>query len=381
MEELLEKDLCNRLRNVINKTDIFIKDEEESKKFNLICAIMDRFDSAIEYINNHVETPSTETDFIVFMNFCCTIKDGINYIIKVLNLVPQNDNEIFKELYESEPLSISPENKLTDDNFFEYFRSLAFAHPFMTDRSIPNPIEKGEIQYSPYVLVDIHGLRKEKNAVGVMVYSNKRKDFSIVLSFDTLKLYIKWKYEILQTIINEFENIIKAKEEEWKKHKVNRNLPPIEILKDIKEILEERCIDSYQIDELIRNLNTEVTCDDNNEFVNIFKSKIVEVIPDICNFMDEYNHEKVSETINNIIGVRPDGYPRMHYQLEKIFVYLIDGNTGVNVDWGLKQAEEFSKGFAKKWVVIEPYIMSFDEIKLLVLTACYLEYMEQNKED
>ena len=65
------------------------------------------------------------------------------------------------------------------------------------------------------------------------------------------------------------------------------------------------------------------------------------------------------------------------YQLEKIFCYLNDRCDYVNVIWGRQQAHEFSKGFAKKWVTIDAKNMSFEEIKLLVTTACYLEHEEQ----
>ena len=69
----------------------------------------------------------------------------------------------------------------------------------------------------------------------------------------------------------------------------------------------------------------------------------------------------------------------MHYQLEKIFCYLNDDGYG-DIEWGLIQADAFAKEFAKKWVIIKPYDMSFKEIKLLANVACYLEYQEQNKE-
>lgn len=67
----------------------------------------------------------------------------------------------------------------------------------------------------------------------------------------------------------------------------------------------------------------------------------------------------------------------MHYQLEKIFCDL-NYDHG-NIEWGLIQAEAFSKEFAKKWVIIKPREMDFDEIKMLTNVACYLEYMEQKE--
>ena len=65
--------------------------------------------------------------------------------------------------------------------------------------------------------------------------------------------------------------------------------------------------------------------------------------------------------------------------LEKIFEYLNDYNHIESMEWGLKQAEAFSKKFAKKWVIIKPQEMDFDEIKMLIRVACYLEYMEQKE--
>lgn len=53
MGNLLNQQLCDELRDVINETDIFIKDEEESEKFLFICTLMDRFDTVVKYINEH----------------------------------------------------------------------------------------------------------------------------------------------------------------------------------------------------------------------------------------------------------------------------------------------------------------------------------------
>ena len=377
MQELLNSQKCKELRAVINETDIFIKDKEESKKYNLICAIMDRFDSAIEYINKHIKKPNTENDLIVFMNFCCIIKDGINYIMKVLNMQIKEDNQIFKEVYIQEPINIAKDQDYTDDAFFEYFRSLVFAHPFLTDRSIPNQIEKKEIQYSPFVIVDTYGLRKEKDCIGVMVYSNKREAFSINFPFDILKEYIKWKYNMIEEITQAFRDIIKSKEETWKKHKVNRNLMPIEMLEDIKIIMEERCIETDAIEDLMKYLKCKSTKKENDYNVELFKKVIINCIPNICDYVDNYNHEEVYEIVRGIIGIRPKAHQMMNYQLEKIFCYLNEYNSEQEIEWGLKQADLFSKEFAKKWVIIDVNDMKFDEIKMLTVVACYLEYQEQ----
>ncbi len=373
MNEFLNSKLVQDLRDVINKTDIFIKDPIEKEKFNLICAIMDRFDSSINFLNENQTFPKSENDFINFLVHVSIIRDGINKVFEVLGLKIKNDNKIFEQYYKRDLPNINKE--INDDRFYEYFRSLAFAHPFVTNRSIPNVIDKTEIQYSPYVLTNLGYFWKDKNSIGVEVYSNKRNSFSISFPFEKLKEYVKWKYEMILDIISEFENIINKKEKVWKQHKVKRNLPDIEILEDIKIILEERCMDSEGIDELIKYLNCECTLDENYESVKKFKNAIKKIIPDICNALDNYEHDEIYNIIRDILYPKPKAHQMLHYQLEKIYCYLNEDYG--DAEWGLIQAEAFANEFAKKWVTINPRSMSFDEIKLLTSVACYLEYKEQ----
>ena len=375
MDEFLDSQLVCNLRDVINKTDIFIKDPIEKGKFNLICAIMDRFDSSVDFLNRNQKFPKTENDFINFLMHVSIIRDGINNVFKVLGLEIKSDNNIFQKYYRRDLPNINKE--INDDKFYEYFRSLAFAHPFVTDRSIPNAIDKTETQYSPYVLTNLQYFRMDKDSIGVEVYSNKREPFSITFPFETLKIYVNWKYEMILDIISEFEKIINEKEKKWKQHKVKRNLSNIGILEDIKLILKERCIETDIIEELIMYLNCESSIQENNESIKKFKEAIIGVIPYICDAMDNYKHDEIYDIVRDILYPNLKGHQMMHYQLEKIYGYLNDdyGDT----EWGLIQAEAFSKEFAKKWVIIKTREMSFDEIKMLTSVACYLEYMEQKE--
>lgn len=377
MDEFLDSKLVYDLRDVINKTDIFVKDPIEKEKFDLICAIMDRFDSSLDFLNKHQSFPKDENEFINFLVHVSIIRDGINIVFKELGLEIKSDNKIFEEYYKRDLPNIN--KPINDDRFYEYFRSLAFAHPFLTDRSIPNAIDKNEVQYSPYVLANLGLFWKDKDSIGVEVYSNKREAFSVSFPFEKLKEYIKWKYELILDIISEFEKIISLKEQVWIQHKVRRDLSDIDILEDVKFILEERCIDAEEIEELIGYLKCESTIKENHESVEKFKNAIKRVIPEICDAMDDYNHDEIYDIVRDILYPRPKAHQMLHYQLEKIYCYL--NNDHGDTEWGLKQAEEFSKEFAKKWVIIKPRDMSFDEIKLLTSVACYLEYKEQMGEE
>ena len=364
---------CQNLREAVNRTNIFYKDKIQSQKFDFICAFMDRFDFAVNYLNQHNEKPKTEIEFMTYLTQASIVRDGINLCYELLELEKDETNIFFKE-YCLRDLGCEPES---DDKYYEYLRSLAFAHPLNTNRSIPDKL-KGEKQFSPFCLLNVHSFNFDKNAVGVMVYSNKRKSFSITVPFEVLVEYLKYKYELLGNIINKFNSIIKEMEDTWKKRKIDRTKSDLDILKEVSKILDERYLEHYDIDELIEYLEVDLSEKRNIINVEMYRDKIRKLISSICDAVDEYRTDDLYKICDSILNLRPKAHPMMHYQLEKIFCYLNDDGYG-DVEWGLIQADAFSKEFAKKWVIIKPYDMSFKEIKLLANVACYLEYQEQNK--
>lgn len=380
MGNLLNQQLCDELRDVINETDIFIKDEEESEKFLFICTLMDRFDTVVKYINEHQKKPDSEEELIIFMVYSCIIKDGIDYIKKSLKIGKSEDRKIFEYIYKKEPINISENIQFDDDKFFSYFRSLLFAHPLDTSKSIPKR-EKGEIQYSPYIVMEPLYTTTFIDPIGTAIYSTKREIMEpLLISFESLKEYIKCKYEELNDVITKFKQIIEEKETEWKKHKVNRDQEAVDVLKDCVNILEERYMDTYEIHKLITYLTCENSFEENIENVNKYRNEIKRIIPSICDAIDSHDIEKLYSIVSFVLYVRPNAHEMMYYQLEKIFGYLnYENDNSDDIEWGLKQAELFAQGFAKKWVVIKPREMDFDEIKMLTQVACYLEYMEQKE--
>ena len=380
MNDLLNQQLCDELRDVINQTDIFIKDEKESKRFLFICALMDRFDTAVKYINEHQKKPDSEEKLIIFMVYSCIIKDGIDYIKNSLKIGKSEDRKIFEDIYKKEPINISDNVQFDDDKFFSYFRSLIFAHPLYTSRSIPMS-EENEIQYSPYIIENSLYIRIIPGLIGVKIYSNKREIIEpLLISFESLKEYIKGKYEELDDVITKFKQIIDDKKIEWKKHKVNRNQEDLDVLKDCINILEERYMDTDEVEKLITYLTCENSLEENIENVNKYRNEIKRIIPSICDTIDLHDIEELYSIISFILFVRPKTDNKIHYQLEKVYCYLnYENDNRDDIEWGLKQAELFAQGFSKKWVVIKPKEMDFDEIKMLIRVACYLEYMEQKE--
>ena len=56
----LNKDLLDDFRNTINSTNIFQKTSKLKEKYNLICVVMSRLESAIGYLNEHEKHPKKE---------------------------------------------------------------------------------------------------------------------------------------------------------------------------------------------------------------------------------------------------------------------------------------------------------------------------------
>ena len=382
MEVFLNPDVYREFRNAFNETPLFMYDEEYKTCFNLFCAVTDRLESCIEYLNGHAETPKTEEDFLSFVMFSCMVLDAVKHVLKQLDIEKIDKIDYFQNICLSKPLNIEKHKCPTDDKFFEYLRSIMFAHPFETNR--PKFFMKHEIQYSPWVIANNPAtkFRGIKDGVGVRIYSNKFDEIKdLIFSFDVLKKYIKSQYLLLDLATEKVKEIVSLKEIEWKKHKINRSLDYLDILKEIKDILKLRHEEYYDVETVIRYMGCKNTLKENLTSVERFKQGIIEIIPDLCDAIDSLNYEMATEKLDYILHQRPWKMHSMaNYQLGKIYCDLNETQIVSKREWALEQVELFSKEFAKKWVTIIPQEMSFDEIKLLVTVSCYLEKIEQEKE-
>ena len=338
---------------------------------------MDRIDSAVEYLNNRSEHPKTEDDFICFLVYACMVKDAISKLYE--NIYQRKPDYITQKKYFCDvkqygKMVFTDKTCPTDDMFFEYLRSMAFAHPFQTDKRNRPFIDKGEKQYCPWVIVN-------GNVVGIRVYTSSEKFVieDLTFSFENLKEYIKERYEYLKDITLWAKSEIVEQNKEWSKHKIKRSEDVFETIKSIKEIFDERFYDTYEIDKIEKYLRCDITIPQNISNINKYRVALRKSIDNICDELDNVEECDLYHATNDVFATPYHAHSMMHYQLEKIMCYLNDDNDYWDRQWGLKQARSFSKEFAKKWVVFDFDIMSDDELKLTVATACYLEYMEQEK--
>lgn len=383
----LDVSLIWDLHNVIESSDIFMSEEPLKHKYNLFCAFKDRMFSAVKYLNEHSNLPKSEEEFINFLVYAAIVRDGIMKLYE--NLYGENppfigEKKYFLGVRTYSAKYFSEETQPTDDDFFEYLRAMAFAHPYETSKRGRPFMEDGEIQMCPWVIIDKSGMTcRIKNPVGIRIYSNKFEDDlqDILFSFDDVKAYIKSRYKCLKEITKWAKEELEKHIEEWKKRKINRNQDPVDILTEIKSVLTDRFQDASSIEDLLVYLTCPISVDENRENVYKFRQAIVGIIPGICDSVDNLDCESMEQEIGELLAYPREMHQMAHYQLEKIFSYLNERNETIdpysNEAWGLKQAQDFANGFAKKWVKIDVDTMQYDEIKLLVNTACYLERKEQ----
>lgn len=363
-------------------TSCLIFQYEYKDHYDLACAVIHRMDTCVQYLNQHSEYPKTEEAFLTFVMFSCMCVDAVKEILTDVGVHSMGhatfgdirDYQFFKKTCLT-ALKLTEKDCPTDDKFFEYFRSLAFAHPFETSR--PKFFQPKEIQYSPWVIVDNAAIFSNMiKPVGVRIYSNMFDNIlDLRFPFDTLKNYIVSRYERLQLATDWANQKVAEARLEWKKQKINQNQAPDIVFEEIKKVLSSRHIDHDEADIALRYLTCPLTIPENEKPVQDFRKTIIGIIPALCHALENLDDEQFFDLLDSVI----DAHPRnMHqgafYQLQKIHEYLrydipVDFD---DVNWGLKQAEAFSQEFARKWVIIKPQEMSFDEIKLLVSVACYL---------
>ncbi len=382
MTDCLDKELCGKLRDVVNSTNIFYEDAFEKKNYNSLCAMMDRVDESMDYILAHTDVPKTNDELLLVLNHISILTGAIKQLFDRLKL---GYKEIEKDLPRhlqcictKEPFNFSADQIPRDDTVFEYIRSISFAHPLDTNQGyLVRQIHDDHC--SPFLMID--RVLCYKDHVGVYVYSNRSYDtFSIQFPYNILLAYAYERFKLIAYIIDALKQKIENKEKIWKARKVNRTNSPLEILEDILSIQEERYERPYEVRSLISILTCPCTLPENQESLDKVRQAVIDIIPPLCDATDDMDGELFYNVADTVIGVRPkQTYEIFFYHMEKIFSYLTDRANYMDKIWGLRQADEFSKEFAKKWVKIDVNTMEFEEIKVLVMVACYLETQEQNQ--
>lgn len=388
-KKFLDRKKIYEFMELINSNEMFFRKPELLGLYNLICTFKDRKITIVNHLNEHSDCPSTEEDFINYFVYASMLYDGFNKMHEnLMHIIPyyKGKRTYFKDCKQYKNMYFNEETCPTDDIFFEYLRAMIFAHPFEVSKRNRPFINEGEKHYCPFVIVNSAvKFYDDKDNVGIRIYTSidQNSIIDLTFSFKSIKGYLRSIYNTFPEFIRGVTDVINGQNEEWKRTKVNRNQENIEVLNEVRNILESRYANTYSLDVAISYLTCKTTILSNETNIKLFRDKIVECIPRICDCVDNLDYESMEEVLS-IIYSKPNRMHKMaHYQLEKIYSYLDKRSEKIdmasNEYWGLQQAYDFSQEFAKKWVTIDIKIMQYDEIKLLVAVACYLESIEQEK--
>lgn len=157
----LDKSLINEFRNTINSSPVFYSENELKDNWKFMCAIMDRVDRCVDFINDfNIARINSEASLITFLSYCCILNDSISQLFSFTlkdfdEASVKNQSRFFKEDYQrfmNEYDSTCSITSCSDDKFFEFLRSITFAHPLDTNR--PKFMKKDDKLCSPRVVVD-----------------------------------------------------------------------------------------------------------------------------------------------------------------------------------------------------------------------------------
>ncbi len=387
-KEYFDASLLREFRDNINSSNVFVHVPEYKHLWNLICVLMDRLDSTIHYLNNHIDQPKTEEDFVFFLVYASILKDGVyKFYENIYGIKPKTieNKRWFKDTCDYSKTLFDENSCPTDDVFFEYLRALAFAHPFGVDNRSRPFMKSNEIHYSPWVISKSE-FGFGKDYVGLRIYSNKYNDLKdVFISFGNLKKYLLERYSLFKTFIKWGSEEIMKQNQKWLETKIDRSQNPLETLESACLILESRFAGRETIDTAIKILKSSFIFEQNKAAVNHVKERIISQISRLCDCIDNMDYEGMEECLNFLYERPINIHEHANYELEKIFNYLGDEKGlrlhGSNEEWGLIQAAQFYESYAKKFVVIDFEAMTNLEIKILIKTSLILgkEKEDNNK--
>ncbi len=400
----IDTKILEKLRDTINheqhisivKKFKYSKDRKSKVKeyyaWDKMCAIMDRLDDTIEYLNNlKLNTGKYKRsafDFYDFMNNASVVIDCVKELTSIFEV---DDSQV--------KLSSNVFNKLgndghgTDEKYFEYLRSLCSVHPIETSRH--KRYQENTFECSPYVMwVDSSIWCNEDCDLHAVVYTNKENDWGkrIPIYLSQIFKYVEIRVEFILEIINSIESYHNQTIEKLKNTPIKKEEEfgsYIDYLKNLDNETKERFGDTiYPFDYVIKLFELKVSNIENEEkmelYINAFKYAIGFEHNKLQNMNSEgfdntgikYLEKNIETSLYyelNSLSSGSEEQIKYNYNLSKI--HYLNDNPGYS-DKGyvymlLKQAE----GFLGKYVSFEEARGDFEHYALVQL-ALYLECLE-----
>lgn len=393
----LDTEILRKLRNKINeqKNISYNKMYKKYRAWDKICAIMNRLDDTVEYLNtielNTGKYKRSAFDFFDFMNNASVVIDCVKELSKIFEVSDseiKNSTNIFNK--------VGSDGNGTDEKYFEYLRSLCSVHPVETSRH--KRYQDNDFECSPYVLWN-NSLRlfNDDCDIYAVVYTSKDNE-----SFKRVGIYIEQVFKYVEIRVNFIEKIIdyidtyqkdmilKLKKQHIKNDTEFNSY--IEYLTNLDEEAKDRYGDDhwYSFEYVIKLLQLKLSDSENENkmklYINALKYAIKfehNALQNMSNIGYEnsglkYSKENIETSLYIELYSPSSGSKeerRYGYNIEKI-QYLSYDSGDSNKDLAYVQLNE-AREFFEKYVSFKNVKSDF-EYYALVNLALYLECLEND---
>ena len=397
LRELREK--INDEQNIsYNKEYYHVVDRKKGKRkvfsaWDKICAIMDRLDDTVDYLNqlnlNTGKYKRSAFDFYDFINNASVVIDCIKELIEIFEVDDseiKTSNNIFEQY--------GTDNKGTDEKYFEYLRSLCSVHPIETSHH--RRYHDNDFECSPYVMWNDGTIWGNDDCdLYAVVYTSKDNEYS-----KRVKIYILQIFEYVKTRVNFIVNIIKAIESyqnkvilEFKNSHI-KNIDEfdnyIDYLENLDNVAKERFGSEYwsKFDYIINLLKLKVSNYKNENKMKLYINALKYAVNfeynalqnmsyvgfdnnGIINAKDNYETSLLSELYS--LNSRSNEQKKYSYNFEKIH-YLNYDSGNDNKNWAYVNLKQVSS-FLERYVSFEGATGDFEHYAL-VQVALYLHCLE-----
>lgn len=391
----LLRDKVNDDQYITFNKRFYFKKDIVHRAWDKICAIMDRLDDTVDYLNglklNTGKYTRSAFDFFDFMNNASVVIECVKELAKIFDVPYEKimrSTDIFNQ--------IGKDGKGTDDRYFAYLRSLCSVHPVETSRH--KSYQDNDFESSPFVVWNSGKIwiKDDCDIYAVVYTSNDEDNYKRVrIYISQIFEYVKTRLEFIKEIINSIDKYQKQVISDFKK-------------KNIKKVYE---FDNY-IDYL-RNLNQERSVRYGSErsylldyIINLFELKLsnqknqikMDLYLNALKYSIEFEHNSIQNmTINGFEnnGLKhyekniettlffelysphsgSDEQRRYSYNLEKISYLSYDSGYN-NKKWAYIQLQE-AIPFLEKYVSFKTAKNDFEHYALVKL-ALYLDCLENN---
>ncbi|HFU7058146.1 TPA: hypothetical protein ACGN81_005246 [Bacillus cereus] len=382
------RDKVNEQQNItINKKD------GEQRAWDKICAIMDRLDDTVDYLNgiklNTGRYSRSAFDFYNFLNNASVVVDCIKQLAKLFD-VPDEKIKLSTNIFNQ----LGKDKQGTDERYFEYIRSLCSVHPIETSRH--KRYQDNKFECSPYVMWNNELISYEDDCdIYAVVYTNKDED-----SFKRVKIYISQIFEYIKTrvefvkeITDQIDQYQKAIIAGFKQKTIKQESEfdtYIEYLKNLDKELNNRFGSEriYTFDHIIKLFELKLSNFENQHKMNLYLNALKYAIKFEHNSMQNMSYEGFENNglkyaKNNLetslyielhsSNSRSSERRKYSYNLEKIYYLSYDSGEN-NKEWAYRQLKG-AHTFLENYVSFKGAQSDFEHYALVQL-ALYFDCLE-----